>query len=107
MTSWNQLYCLKVRDGHCIFQDIPVFYDICNTINGTVVTKASSECALFDCQLGNFDALEFVHPPNDSLYTCLSGNPNSANAVRVHKLWTLFGLVSLVVVGAAGVSAGL
>jgi hypothetical protein len=107
MTSFNQLYCMKVRPGHCVFQDIPAFYDICNTINGTVVTKASSECALFDCQLGNFNALEFVQPPNDTVYTCMSGNPNSASTVKFDRVWTLFGLLSLVVVGAAGVSAGL
>ena len=107
MTSFNQLYCMKVRPGHCIFQDIPAFYDICNTINGTVVTKASSECALFDCQLGNFNALEFVQPPNDTIYSCESGNPNSASTVKFDRVWTLFGVLSLVVVSAGGVSAGL
>lgn len=107
MSSWNQLYCMKVRAGHCIFQDIPAYYDICNNINGTVVTKASSDCALFDCQLGNFSALIDVQTPNGTVSTCLSGNPNSASAVKLDRLWTLFGIWSLVIVGAASVSAAL
>jgi hypothetical protein len=106
MTGLDGALCLKVQPGHCIFGDTTSYYTICNELNGTVATKATADCALFDCKLGNFSALQYIKMPNESLAVCESGGAKGG-VLRFDSTWTLFALLSVTVTAIAGLGVSM
>lgn len=101
MTGLDGALCLKVQPGHCILADKLSYYTVCDELNGTVYKKATPDCALFDCKLGNFSALQYINMPNESLAVCESGGARGG-VLRFDSAWTFFIVLSVTVAAVAG-----